>query len=591
MSRIASFVEGLVDAWTRRRVDVPVSAVVTASLFDVPYLATTLPHVLRQARFAFAERIVVVDSGTPQHPRGRAFGSRDKLERIVEAAKADGTIDRVIELDTTEAVRRDVLGRYFARADIESETARTLYNVLFGLEAARHEVVAWFAPDLLFHANGDGWVTEGLAMLARDRDTWLVTTHSGRRAEQEAPRWARALAGPGRSHPGMARHILCDRQRLHGTLRAVPASRGLLGHCLTDTLTRHHAGAGLVDRSWHLQPVSHAPPFAQWIDRLVGAVERGELPAVQRDGALRLHQPTARGAWRQQLFAGVAAANRAPRRATVLERRATPGMAPLSIVIPIRDRAGVDVRNALASLAWQTAGRPYEVIIVSHGSTPAVETELRSIAREAGATLIAVGSPDEPWCKPLALNTGILATDPAIAFVMMMDADMILADTMVATVLAELRGAPDKIVLCQSSDLPEDCVLPAEPSAIRVQFAELEQRAKLRGTYGTGGIQAVRRSFLVEVRGYDEDMLWWGALDTDLVRRAEASGLTPTWITERTAMLHQWHPRKHRVLDTATRKDEAQGAWLRNHELMHQRAKDVVRNPAGWGATIDQPSE
>jgi cellulose synthase/poly-beta-1,6-N-acetylglucosamine synthase-like glycosyltransferase len=272
----------------------------------------------------------------------------------------------------------------------------------------------------------------------------------------------------------------------------------------------------------------------------------------------------------------------------VLVRGAAPGPAPISIVLPIRDRAGVDVRNALASLAWQTAGRPYEVIIVSHGSTPTVEAELRTLARAASATLIAVGSPDEPWCKPLALNTGILATDPAIAFVMMMDADMILADTMLATVLDELRADADKIVLCQSSDLPEACVLPDEPAAIRARFAELEQLAKLRGTYGTGGIQAVRRSFLVDVRGYDEDMLWWGALDTDLVRRAEASGLTPSWITQRTAMLHQWHPRKHRVLETAARKDEAQSAWLRNHELMIQRTKDVVRNPDGWGATLDR---
>jgi hypothetical protein len=344
--------------------------------------------------------------------------------------------------------------------------------------------------------------------------------------------------------------------------------------------------------TWHLHPRSHAPPLPQWIDRLVDAVERGELPAIQRDGSLRLDDPASRSAWRNQLFAGDGAASSSPGQpaprprpaANLIERRPLAGTAPISIVIPIRNRAGSDVRNALASLAWQTSGPPWEVILVSHGSDPDVDAALRSVAIGAGATLITVGSPTDPWCKPLALNTGILATDPAIAFVMAMDGDMILADNMLASVLEELRGDPQRIVLCQSSDLPEDCVLPTAPGALRADFAALQRRASLRGSHGTGGIQAMRRSFLFEVRGYDEDMLWWGALDTDLVRRAETAGLRTSWITDRTAMLHQWHPRKHRVLGEASRQDAAQQSWLRNHELA--LAAEVVRNRDGWGAAI-----
>lgn len=272
--------------------------------------------------------------------------------------------------------------------------------------------------------------------------------------------------------------------------------------------------------------------------------------------------------------------------AKVIERRRVPGSLPLSIVIPIRNRAGADVRNSLASLGWQRGGRPWEVILVSHGSDPGVDAALREIAVEAGASLITVGTPADPWSKPLALNTGIRATDPAIAFVMAMDGDMILADNMLETVLAELRDDPQKIVLCQSTDLPEDCVLPEDPEAIRTQFAQLRERATVRGKFGTGGIQAMSRSFIVEARGYDEDMLWWGALDTDLVRRAEAAGLRTSWVTERTAMLHQWHPRKHRILHEAGLADAAQGSWQRNHQLMRERAGHVRRNDRGWGATI-----
>jgi len=104
--------------------------------------------------------------------------------------------------------------------------------------------------------------------------------------------------------------------------------------------------------------------------------------------------------------------------------------------------------------------------------------------------------------------------------------------------------------------------------------------------YGTGGIQVLPRSFLFDVRGYDEDMLYWGALDTDMVRRAERAGLRVTWISNETCMLHQWHPRKHRVLDTPDRVHAARGAWLRNHEIMLERAEDIVRNRAAWGAPL-----
>jgi glycosyltransferase involved in cell wall biosynthesis len=271
--------------------------------------------------------------------------------------------------------------------------------------------------------------------------------------------------------------------------------------------------------------------------------------------------------------------------ATVVDRRRG-GTLPISVIIPLRNRAGADVRNALASLAWQRGGRPWEIILVSQGSDPAIDAELRDLARDAGATLITVGTPAQPWCKPLALNTGILATDPAIAFVMTMDGDMMLANNLLETVLAELRDDPRKLVLCQSSDLPQDCELPTDAGAILSRFDELRARAVVRGKFGTGGIQATSRSFLVDVRGYDEDMLWWGALDTDMVRRAEASGLRTVWISDHTAMLHQWHPRKYRVLPAVADAGAAQRSWQRNHELMIERAGHVRRNTHGWGAAF-----
>jgi hypothetical protein len=579
----------------------PVSAVVGVSVFDVGHLAVTLPHVLRQAQYPFAERVVVIDPLAQPGARNRTRGELAELEQILSAAWAADVIDRVVALDAGDAAQRRTLDRYF-RGNSSSllDEDPSICGTLASLDCARHDLVAWLHADLLFHASETSWVASGVDALLDDEQLWLAQTPSGppSQSPRPLPRMLRRLA---RSWPRSERiastaHFVCDRRRFYGRLRRGPVasggSRKRLSDYLDDAAQRDGAFVCTVDDAWHVRPRTHAAPWTQWIEPLVRAVQRGELPPSQRDGWLHLEDAAMRSTWRRHLFGdgddapSTTASSRAPRIARVRVRRRDPGSLPISVILPIRNRAGTDVRNALASLAWQRGGRPWETIVVSHGSDPAIDAELRRLAVAADATLVTLGNPDDPWCKPLALNVGILATDPTLPFVMTMDADMMLADNMLEIVVAELRAHEKSIVLCQSSDLPEDCALPSDPTAIHAQFDELRRIANVRGTYGTGGIQAMPRSFLIDVRGYDEDMLWWGALDTDMVQRAEASGLKTSWVTDRTAMLHQWHPRKHRVLDGAIDADAAQSAWLRNHELMVERSKDVVRNRDGWGATI-----
>jgi hypothetical protein len=548
---------------------VSTSLVIHASADAAPYLAATLPHIVRQAGDV-AERIVTVDAA-----------GRTELESLLAQALAAKLVDRVVEIPADARQLRAVQARYFGAASPALlDEGRAITVRLAGLEASRTDVVAWCAADVLIH--GARWVADGARAIANDERVWLASTRSGPVPEARPllARWRGLVSAPSRV---TASHFVCDRRRLYEQLRWIEVEDP--SAYFRDALERSRAKSVVLADTWHLRPRAHAHPFAQWTERLVEAVERGDVPSLQRDQWIRLEDPTHRGAWRARLFGSDETADRERPTAQLLERRPAAGELPISIVIPIRNRAGIDVERTLASLAWQRGGRPHEIIIVSHGSDPQTEAELRQLAVRTGATLIAVGSPADPWCKPLALNTGILATDPTVPYVMTMDADMILADNMLETVLAELGADPQRIVLCRSSDLPEGCVLPSD---ILAGFAELRALANLRGEFGTGGIQAMRRSFVVEIRGYDEDMVWWGALDTDLVMRAESRGLRARWVTERTAMLHQWHPRKHRILDE-TSSDHARDSWLRNHELMLERSSSAVRNQSGWGAELARP--
>jgi hypothetical protein len=96
-------------------------------------------------------------------------------------------------------------------------------------------------------------------------------------------------------------------------------------------------------------------------------------------------------------------------------------------------------------------------------------------------------------------------------------------------------------------------------------------------------MQAAPRTFFFQVQGYDEDFLWWGAMDTDIVRRAEAYGLRIAWIEEQTSLLHRWHARKNRILKDRKLAAEAERQWRINHEMLRKRSGSIVRNPRGWG--------
>src|SRR5207244_1891094 len=90
---------------------------------------------------------------------------------------------------------------------------------------------------------------------------------------------------------------------------------------------------------------------------------------------------------------------------------------------------------------------------------------------------------------------------------------------------AELERGPHSLVMCRISDLSQSAKVPRKPDELLRLFPRLQRQAQLRGRHGTGAMQAAPRSFFFQIQGYDEDFLWWGAMDSDIVHRAQACGL------------------------------------------------------------------
>lgn len=243
----------------------------------------------------------------------------------------------------------------------------------------------------------------------------------------------------------------------------------------------------------------------------------------------------------------------------------------VTVVLAIRNRGGVRLENWLRSLRWQVGVEPsdVEVLITDYGSDPEQAAELQRLAPRYGATVIRVDD-SGPWNKPRALNIAIKRARGR--YVMTTDVDMIYAPNYLRSMLdVQAEHRDGALVLCQCHDLGPETV------GQRVELADLpalRQGSTLRSRLGIGGCMAATTAWFHHARGFDQRMTRWGAEDQDLADRAARSGLTHVWMSDRTSMLHQYHP---------TLKYDSRWQTRRNRWRLRLTGWIVQKNWLGWG--------
>lgn len=300
-----------------------VGAFVKATVLDAPYIETIARHMLEQAKFDFAERMLVIDPRlefTGKY-RNRARFERAALDRAVSHLVAGGIVDRVLEVPQRAAEVELVLDRYFVpngrRVPTHAVTGGPVYPTLYALEAMASDLVVQFDGDMFFHAADDSWVREGLRVLGRHSDVWFVMMHGGPPA---GPADSRSSLGPlnarrcewdptlqtWRFRTVSTRYFLTDRRRLRHRVPILRRGSGILPleQCLSAALVRGRAvRVGMPSTfGWDLHAHSHAAPFAAWAPAIAELIKRGVVPGAQRGSYdLRLDKPAMREAWRETL--------------------------------------------------------------------------------------------------------------------------------------------------------------------------------------------------------------------------------------------------------------------------------------------------
>jgi len=124
-----------------------VGLMIKATVMDAPYLDVIARHMISQARYHFAERVMVVDR--PSAFKGkyatRARGSEEELDKVLDQLLADGVVDRILEVDTTPSVVREIKERFFSNDACHvpnyAATGGPNYPTLYGLEGMRTDLV------------------------------------------------------------------------------------------------------------------------------------------------------------------------------------------------------------------------------------------------------------------------------------------------------------------------------------------------------------------------------------------------------------------------------------------------------------------
>jgi len=162
------------------------------------------------------------------------------------------------------------------------------------------------------------------------------------------------------------------------------------------------------------------------------------------------------------------------------------------------------------------------------------------------------------WNVSRAVNIGIKKSMGDI--IAKVDADIVLPSGFIDEVI----GAGDRLCVAPVMRQEKDqCVDAALDNPIW---------ANLKSWYWPcGGWQSAPREFWFDLHGYDEDMIFYGAEDTDMWNRAYCAGL-PVEIVN--PIVHRWHESKAHK-------------WaffhVGNAKLREARFGSTVRNLGGWG--------
>jgi glycosyltransferase involved in cell wall biosynthesis len=256
----------------------------------------------------------------------------------------------------------------------------------------------------------------------------------------------------------------------------------------------------------------------------------------------------------------------------------------VSVVSAVYNRAE-NVARWLESLSRQTV--PLEILLTNYGSTDGLE----SVLENSPVTVFVIHTQregDGPFPEGRLKNLGIRrATGDVIVGT---NTDVTYERAFFERVAAACKEGV--LVQAMRRNAPSDADIDAEGNI----FLQSSARMSMVNDFGYSGMgapitagadcQGMLKKHWHELRGYDEELTGWGALDSDMVCRCLLYGMALNILGHKQARFaHKWHP-----VDHEKNMVDAQ----RNHPVIMKKLNErqYRRNLDGWGGVTDtKPGE
>ena len=276
---------------------------------DVGFIMETVPHLVRQCRFPFKDRVLVADVLPPSRRRRGSAGKIQQLRRCCEELVRSGIMDRAVEVDYSPEYRSSVYGKHFNQprmTETHNRRGGPFLAFVFAIEECDTRYLLHFDSDiLLHHREGHSWIDEGIRALEENEDILVVGPVPGPRSRDDI---LQRRGVPYQEDPRGLYHFknftsrvyLIDRERFATVLPMTARRQKVRKRWLPSGLRRrttlrnwersvagrmretHLIRVGLrTGSAWSLHPPDHGEQFRRLLPRIITAVEAGRYPDEQ----------------------------------------------------------------------------------------------------------------------------------------------------------------------------------------------------------------------------------------------------------------------------------------------------------------------
>ena len=174
------------------------------------------------------------------------------------------------------------------------------------------------------------------------------------------------------------------------------------------------------------------------------------------------------------------------------------------------------------------------VVVVVDGSS---REQYESLSQILPEDVLHLHHPINQFNKPALHNYGISISE---GYILCTDADYLFSPDFIEQCEKEIEE--NALLLCEVGMLRQGKEITGKRLAMW-EFSETDYLPNKHDRDADGGCQLMHKSAWERLRGYDENMIGWSAMDNDLHMRAKKAGMNPKWL-QPYSILHQWHPVK-----------------------------------------------